>query len=89
MADSSFTPVNITTATTTLIKSGTGILGGLSVNSTAAGTITVYDSITGSGTKIGTLKASVAEGTYFRNLAFTTGLTIVTGAASDVTVSYK
>jgi hypothetical protein len=89
MADTSFTPVNITTATTTTVKSGTGILGGIFVNTTAAGTITVYDSLTASGTKIATLKASIAEGAYLRNVSFATGLTIVTGAASDITVSYR
>lgn len=80
-------PTNITTATTTTVKSGKGILRGISVNTTAAGTITVYDNTAGSGTKIGTLKASIVEGTYFGLPAvFNTGLTIVTAAASDITV---
>jgi len=80
---------NITTATTTVVKSGAGVLKAITVNSTAAGTITVYDNTSAAGTKIATLKASVVEGTYEYNIAFATGLTIVTGAASDITVSYR
>jgi hypothetical protein len=88
MAERTFNYTPVTTATTTLVKSGAGIIGGISVNTTAAGTITVYDSLTASGTKIGTLKASVAEGTYLSNVTFSIGLTIVTAAASDVTVKW-
>lgn len=80
---------NITTGATTVVKSGTGVLKAITVNSTAAGTITVYDNTSAAGTKIATLKASVVEGTYEYNIAFATGLTIVTGAASDITVSYR
>ncbi len=80
---------NITTATTTTVKSGSGLLHTLSINSTAAGTITIYDNTAASGTKIATIKASVVEQTYIYDIAFTTGLTIVTGAASDITVSYR
>jgi TRAP-type uncharacterized transport system fused permease subunit len=80
---------NITTATTTTLKSGRGNLGNIVVNTTAAGTITVYDSTTGSGTKIATLKASIAENTYIFGCRFQTGLTIVTAAASDITVTYE
>lgn len=80
---------NIATGTTTVVKSGTGILNAITVNTTAAGAITVYDNTAGSGTKIATLKASVVEGTYEFNVAFKTGLTIVTAAASDITVSFR
>lgn len=88
MADT-FIHRNITTATTTVVKSGTGILKSITVNSTAAGTITVYDNTSAAGTKIATLKTSVVEGTYEYNVSFNTGLTIVTGAASDITVAYN
>jgi hypothetical protein len=80
---------NITTATTTVVKSGAGVLKGITVNTTAAGTITIYDNTSAAGTKIGTLKSSVVEGTYEYNVAFATGLTVVTGAASDITVAYN
>lgn len=80
---------NITAATTTVVKSGTGVLKAITVNTTAAGTVTVYDNTSAAGAKIATLKASVLEGTYEFNVAFGTGLTIVTGAASDITVTYR
>lgn len=83
-------PTNITTATTTTVKTGSGVLRGIQVNTTAAGTITVYDNTAASGTKLGILKASIVEGMYFGiPCRFSTGLTIVTGAASDITVFYE
>jgi hypothetical protein len=42
-----------------------------------------------SGTKIATFKASVGEGTYSFNVKFKTGLTIVTAAASNITVNFN
>lgn len=89
MNNDTFSYTNIATATTTVVKSGAGILRSITVNNTAAGAITVYDNTAGSGTKIATLKASVVEGTYEYNVSFSTGLTIVTAGASDITVSYK
>lgn len=80
---------NITTATTTTVKSGIGRLQAIVVNTTAAGTITIYDNTAASGTKIGTMKTSIVEGTYTFNCRFQTGLTIVTGAASDITVIWE
>lgn len=83
------TATNIATATTTLVKTGRGNLGRIVVNTTAAGTITVYDSLTATGTKIATLKASINEGTYAYTCRFLVGLTVVTGAASDITVTWE
>lgn len=80
---------NITTGTTTTVKTGPGILRGMSVNTTAAGTITVYDNTAASGTKIGTFKTSIAEGWYPLNCRFSTGLTVVTAAASDITMFWE
>lgn len=84
-----YSPSNITTATTTTVKSGAGFLHSITVNTTAAGAITIYDNTAASGTKIGTIKASVVEQTFFFDVSFSTGLTIVTAAASDITVSYR
>lgn len=80
---------NISTATTTVIQTQPGFLHAITINTTAAGAITVYDNTAGAGTKIATLKASVVEGTYLYDIVFRTGLTIVTAAASDITVSYR
>lgn len=84
----SYNQTHISTATTTTVKSGSGYLESITVNTTAAGAITVYDNTAGSGTVIAILKASIAEGTYTYKCEFLTGLTIVTAGASDITVTY-
>jgi len=89
MADSPYLHQYISTATTTTVKSGVGVLKAITIGETAAATITVYDNTAGSGTVIAVLKASIAEGTYEFNVSFTTGLTIVTAGASKLTVSYR
>lgn len=80
---------NISTATTTTVKSGAGLLHVLTINTAAAGTITIYDNTAASGTKIATIAASAAGPNFIFDVVFTTGLTIVTAAASDITVSYR
>jgi hypothetical protein len=82
-------PTNITTATTTTVKSGAGILRAIWINTTVASTITIFDNTAASGTKIGILKASIAEGGYLKNIKFQVGLTIVTAGAGDVTVVWE
>lgn len=85
--DRVYKPTYISTAATTTAKSGSGVLGSIVVGETAAGAITVYDNTAASGTIIAVLKASVAEGTYTFNAAFSTGCTVVTAAASKLTVN--
>lgn len=80
---------NIKTATTTTAKSSGGILRRITINTTAAGAITVYDNTAGSGTTIATFPSSAAIGTYEYGCRFVTGLTIVTAAASDITVIWE
>lgn len=64
-----------------------GILKKIIVNTTAAGTIKIYDGgVTGK--LIASLKSNVAEGTYSYDIAIQTNLTIVLAAASDITVVY-
>jgi hypothetical protein len=81
---------NISSDTTTVVKSGAGFLHSIVINTLAAtGTATVYDNTAGSGTKIATI-ATAAMGTLLYDIAFGTGLTIVTAtAAPDLTVCYK
>lgn len=88
--------VNITTGTTTNgIKSGAGILHKLIVNTmVASATITVFDNTTATGTKIGTITLpSTITGdqpfTLIYDLAFATGLSIITSGATDITVVYR
>lgn len=78
----------ISSATTTTVKSGAGVLHAIVVGETAAGAITIYDNTAASGTTIGVLKSSIVEGTYVFDRIFSTGLTIVTAAASKIHVSY-
>ena len=56
---------------------------------TAAGAITIYDNTAASGTILAVLKASIVEDTYEFNIAFATGLTVVTAGASKVTVAWR
>lgn len=76
----------ISTATTTLCMTGRGYIVGLDLTETAAGTITIYDSLTAAGTVLAVLKASIVEGTYLKGLPFFTGCTVVTAGASKLTV---
>ena len=84
---------NIAGAATTIVKSGPGTLYGLMINKPVAlSTITIYDSLTGSGTKIATLTQPAALLASQIPMpfvcSFSTGLTIVTSAADDITVLY-
>lgn len=76
---------NIKTNTTTVICSQASILHAITVNTTAAGAITVYDGTT----EVAILKASIAEGTYFFDVVINRALSIVTAGASNITVAYK
>lgn len=78
----------ISTGTTTQVATGKGVLQAITVNTTAAGTISIIDGTSGSTVNIGLLKASVVEGTYWYNCVFANGLRIITGAASDITVTW-
>lgn len=78
----------IDSATTTQVQTGNGRLIRIIVTETAAGTIAVIDNTAGSTANIATLKASIVEGTYEFGVQYTTGLRIITGAASKITVVY-
>jgi hypothetical protein len=88
--------VNITDqASHNAIKTGVGVLTQVVINKAVAlGTIALYDGLTSGGTLIGTITmpATLIQSqvvlTY--NRQFTTGLTVVTSAASqDITVCYE
>ena len=88
MQQSGYNSTYISTATTTLVFTGAGILHELSLTETSVGTITVYDSLTASGTIKAVLKASIAEGDYLHDIDFTIGCTIVTAGASKLTAAW-
>lgn len=79
----------ISTATTTQVKTGAGILHHITIGETAAGAISVIDNTSGSTVNIASLKASIVEGTYFFNCTFAAGLRIITAGASKITVVYE
>lgn len=82
---------NISSNTTTVIKSGTGIMHTLVINTRGGtSTCTVYDNTAGSGTKIATIDTTLSTTAFVYDADFTTGLTIVTAgvSAADVTVTW-
>lgn len=83
---------NITTQTTTLVKTGAGLLHSITFNKpTATGTVKINDALTDTTPTMGliTTPASPIPVTLIYDVVFTTGLTIVTGTANqDITISY-
>ena len=87
-----FTPLGITTKTTTLVKTGAGMIGDITINASGAvDTITVYDALTATGTPLATITAPTVGMKFCELYKFTTGLCIVTGGttAGNYTVSYQ
>jgi hypothetical protein len=89
--------VNITSKTTTEVKGIPGILKSIVVNTSAAGTIGIYD-ITGAGCAstpasglLGTITLAGTEppSAILYNLAMTQGICIVTSGTPDLTVTYQ
>lgn len=78
-----------TTTASALVKSGAGRLEKIIVNNTAAGAVPIYDNTAGSGTLIGTLKASVAENTFYYGVNFVNGLYVRPAAVGDYTIVYR
>jgi len=82
--------LNVTASGTTTVKSGTGYVHNISWNSGTGTPIVVYDSTTAGGTTIATLDTlSENQGTLPIDGQFNTGLTISTGGACDLTVTYE
>lgn len=78
---------------TTIIKTGAGVLVGLTINTAgaAANTLTLYDNTAGSGTVIALINTVSGVESLLYNVIFGTGLTAVlaTGTAADITFSYR
>lgn len=78
-----FTPVEITSKTTTLVKSGPGMIASITVNTAgSADTITVYDALTATGTPIATITAPGVGQKFCEGYNFAVGCTIVTGGTT-------
>jgi hypothetical protein len=63
----------------------------INTRGTTANTATVFDSLTGTGTKLATIDTTSAVGALTYDVQFTNGLTIVTatGGNADITASFK
>ena len=81
------TSTYISTATTTTCATGVGTLHTITVEGGTAGTIIVYDNTAGSGTILASFDSTNALETYTFDVAFSTGCTVVTSAATKLTVS--
>jgi len=84
-----FNPTFISTATTTTIKTGAGFLHTVTVNGGTAGTIIGYDNTAASGAVLFSFDSTNALNTYTFDVQFATGLTVITSAATKVTVSSR
>ena len=78
---------NISTATTTTIKSGSGIFHGFCVN-TVGTTVVIFDNTAGSGNKIASW-TDTQLGCFIMDAQFSTGLTAVTVGTGDLTFLYQ
>lgn len=83
---------NITTNTTTTVKSGAGTLKRITFNTPGTlSQLVIYNNTSASGTKIGTVNTTLGQQTLDYDVSFSTGLTIVTTGtlAADVTVVFN
>lgn len=84
---------NIVTSTTTVVKASAGTLKRVVINSkgTVASLTTIYNNTSATGAKIGTIDSLNLSGVFEYDVAFSTGLTIVTTGtvAPDITVVYQ
>lgn len=84
-----YTPFAVSTATTTVVKSGAGFIHQIRVLGGTLGTVTVYDNTSASGTIIIPTVTPSGPGLLIEDITFNTGLTIVTGAATIIVGSYR
>lgn len=86
---------NITSATTTLVKTGPGTLHSITVNTPVlSGVIEFDDALTNTTPKIGTITypstlLNDGANTTLYDIAFATGLSITTTGTMDITIAYK
>jgi hypothetical protein len=82
----------ITTATTTQVKTGSGILHKIILNTpVSTGTVSIIDNTAGSTVNVGiiTSTADVKPFALEYNARFATGLRIITTQSQDITVVYQ
>lgn len=79
----------IDSAATTQVATGKCVLEAIVIGETAAGAISIIDGTSGTTANVGTLKASIAEGTYTFHATMSAGIRIVTAGASKITVLWS
>ena len=86
-----YSTTEISTATTTVVKSGAGVLSHiwLFAGPTTAGTITIYDNTSATGSPLFTLGSGLSPQRLSFNCLLTTGLTIVTASADRLVAFYS
>jgi hypothetical protein len=80
---------SITTAATTVVKSGAGKVAYLNILGGTLGAITVYDNTAASGTVLVPTFTPTGTACLILEVTFSVGLTIVTAAATVLQVSYS
>lgn len=83
------TPAVISTATTTLIKTGPGNVNSVRVAGGVLGNVAIYDGTDATGTVLLPAVTPVQGQVLLDDIRFSTGLTIVTLTATILTVSYR
>ena len=79
----------ISTATTTVCKTGAGLLHSIVFQGGTAGTVIGYDNTAASGTILFSFDALSAIGNPIFDVSFSIGLTVVTAAATKCTISAR
>ena len=81
-------PKNLS-ASASAVKAGPGKLRGMYVNSTSAGTIKIYDSLTQTGTILNNTITPAIGWHKLGDGQFLTGLSVTIGGTLDVTLYYE
>jgi len=91
-----YTSANASSTARTIVRGGAGELGTVTINTTGAQVLRLYDAATSTAatsslTAIAVLKASVGEQTFTYDVALTQGLTLEMPAsyAGDITISVR
>lgn len=79
---------NVTASKTMYISTSAGVLHAVVLN-TNGGTVDIYDNRAATGTKVGQIASDAPEGQFVYDVAYSNGLTVVTGATVDCTVVYR
>ncbi len=80
---------SVSTATTTLVKVGPGVVNSIRAVGGTMGAVTIYDNTAASGTVILPAVTPAQSHVLLEDVAFATGLTIVTAAATILAISYR